>query len=112
MRVRLLALGLSLSLFMITEARSDEAGKVRPPVLKTRSDATRVMSEIDDHIVELSRLEGEMQSHFEQLGKLGQKLANNPTKDAAMSFNLQYLQLQQAMQNDNRQYTAITNIMK
>jgi hypothetical protein len=31
---------------------------------------------------------------------------------AQMSFNLQYLQLQSAMQNDNRQYTAVSNIMK
>ncbi len=29
-----------------------------------------------------------------------------------MSFNLQYLQLQNTMQQDNRQYTAISNIMK
>jgi hypothetical protein len=29
-----------------------------------------------------------------------------------MSFNLQYLELQNAMQNDNRQYTAVSNIMK
>ena len=29
-----------------------------------------------------------------------------------MSFNLQYLQLQNQMQNENRQYTAVSNIMK
>jgi hypothetical protein len=29
-----------------------------------------------------------------------------------MSFNLQYLQLQQQMQNENRSYTAVSNIMK
>jgi hypothetical protein len=29
-----------------------------------------------------------------------------------MSFNLQYLQLQSAMQDENRSYTAISNIMK
>ncbi len=29
-----------------------------------------------------------------------------------MSFNLQYLQLQNSMQNDNRQFTMVSNIMK
>lgn len=29
-----------------------------------------------------------------------------------MSFNQQYLQLQNQMQNENRQYSAVSNIMK
>src|SRR5688500_2642960 len=29
-----------------------------------------------------------------------------------MSFNMQYLQLQQQMQNENRQFTLLSNIMK
>lgn len=33
-------------------------------------------------------------------------------QEAQMSFNLQYLQLQQKMQNENRQFTAVSNIMK
>jgi hypothetical protein len=32
--------------------------------------------------------------------------------ETQMSFNLQYLQLQSQMQNDNRQYTTVSNIMK
>ena len=32
--------------------------------------------------------------------------------DTQMSFNLQYLQLQQQMQNENRQFTTVSNIMK
>jgi hypothetical protein len=39
----------------------------------------------------------------------------NPTKDMReiqMSFNLQYLSLQSQMQNENRQFTAVSNIMK
>ena len=43
------------------------------------------------------------------LAQFGQNATN---RDAQMSFNLQYLQLQQQMQNENRQYTAISNIMK
>jgi len=33
-------------------------------------------------------------------------------QETQMSFNLQYLQLQSQMQNDNRQYTAVSNILK
>jgi hypothetical protein len=33
-------------------------------------------------------------------------------QETQMSFNLQYLQLQSQMQNDNRQFTAVSNIMK
>ena len=32
--------------------------------------------------------------------------------ESAMSFNLQYLQLQSQMQAENRAYTAVSNIMK
>jgi hypothetical protein len=32
--------------------------------------------------------------------------------ESAMSFNLQYLQLQSQMQQENRSYTAVSNIMK
>ncbi len=36
----------------------------------------------------------------------------HPAPGADMSYNLQYLQLQDQMQNDNRQYTAVSNIMR
>ena len=48
-------------------------------------------------------------------GGSGQGELLNATKsmqETQMSFNLQYLQLQSQMQNENRQYTAVSNIMK
>jgi hypothetical protein len=33
-------------------------------------------------------------------------------QELQMSFNMQYLQLQDSMQNDNRQFTMVSNIMK
>ena len=33
-------------------------------------------------------------------------------QETQMSFNLQYLQLQSQMQNENRSYTTVSNIMK
>ncbi len=38
--------------------------------------------------------------------------ATKQMQETQMSFNLQYLQLQSAMQHENRSYTAISNIMK
>lgn len=38
--------------------------------------------------------------------------ATKQMQETQMSFNLQYLQLQSQMQNENRSYTAISNIMK
>jgi glucose dehydrogenase len=38
--------------------------------------------------------------------------ATKEMQETQMSFNLQYLQLQSQMQNENRSYTAISNIMK
>ena len=39
-------------------------------------------------------------------------LATKQMQETQMSFNLQYLQLQSQMQNENRQFTMISNIMK
>ena len=38
--------------------------------------------------------------------------ATQQMQETQMSFNLQYLQLQSQMQNENRSYTAVSNIMK
>jgi hypothetical protein len=38
--------------------------------------------------------------------------ATQNMQETQMSFNLQYLELQSQMQNENRSYTAISNIMK
>jgi hypothetical protein len=38
--------------------------------------------------------------------------ATKKMQETQMSFNLQYLQLQNQMQNENRAYTAVSNIMK
>jgi cob(I)alamin adenosyltransferase len=38
--------------------------------------------------------------------------ATKQMQETQMSFNLQYLQLQSQMQNDNRQFTMVSNIMK
>jgi len=38
--------------------------------------------------------------------------ATRALQQEAQSFNLQYLQLQEGMQRESREFTAITNVMK
>ncbi len=38
--------------------------------------------------------------------------ATQQMQETQMSFNLQYLMLQESMQNDSRQFTALSNVMK
>ena len=38
--------------------------------------------------------------------------ATQNMQETQMGFNLQYLQLQNSMQNENRQFTMVSNIMK
>lgn len=38
--------------------------------------------------------------------------ATKQMEETRMSFNLQYLQLQSQMQNENRQFTTLSNVMK
>jgi hypothetical protein len=38
--------------------------------------------------------------------------ATEQMQETQMSFNLQYLQLQNQMQNENRQFTMVSNILK
>ena len=40
------------------------------------------------------------------------KGSDKQMEEAQMSFNLQYLRLQEKMQNENRNYTAVSNIMR
>ena len=53
---------------------------------------------------------------FDQQAAQGEKLvrasAGSVSKEASMSFHLQYLELQSRMQHENRSYTTISNIMK
>ena len=100
-----------------------------------RTEAIRAMDEAAAKASDLEQLHTKLVESGGQLSKLYSalsqkvaavgKLAADPhhthehlvqaVKDLdamQMSFNLQYLQLQNAMQNENRSYTAVSNIMK
>jgi predicted ribosome quality control (RQC) complex YloA/Tae2 family protein len=109
--------------------------------IRSRADLTQAISQIQDDLAALDRSHQAYREAAEKLASLSSTLAAKAaavTKAAAavnpanpdrstvkalldatrqmqetqMSFNLQYLQLQNQMQNENRSYTAVSNIMK
>lgn len=74
----------------------------------------------------LSELYAKLSAKAAEVGKAGSAIgaatggdsqsallaATKQMQETQMSFNLQYLQLQSQMQNENRSYTAVSNIMK
>lgn len=112
-----------------------------PLVIHSRGDLTQAVSQIQDDLVTLEKSHQAYREAAEKLAVLYANLADkaqavakagaavNPGRpdpnalntlldatrqmqETQMSFNLQYLQLQNQMQNENRSYTAVSNIMK
>jgi hypothetical protein len=83
---------------------------------------------IDEHVRNISLTISELGQRFETLREEQEKAIDSIIKlhsdsdqllsttklmqETQMSFNLQYLQLQMKIQNENRQYTIVSNIMK
>lgn len=112
-----------------------------PMVIGSRADLTRAVSQIQDDLAALDQSHRAYQEAAEKLALLYSNLAKKAEQVAKaadavkpgkpdpgalstllettrqmqemqMSFNLQYLALQNQMQNENRQYTMVSNIMK
>ena len=96
--------------------------------LKTIDDLSANLSKLEDSHSKTIELNVKMSDLFEKLrqkaadtAKLTANVKNLPPdlkqslqslQETQMSFNLQYLQLQNTMQNENRQFTMVSNIMK
>jgi hypothetical protein len=79
-----------------------------------------------EQVEKVNHLFAELHKKVEQVGKAAEDapLSEGQTdwltlfasaremQEMGTSFNLQYLQLQQNIQNENRQFTMVTNIMK
>jgi hypothetical protein len=89
------------------------------------------LAALDGHVASMSKLSKELARKIKDINEKTMKflekvetLANSKDgtadllaatkamQEMQMSFNLQYLQLQSQMQNENRSYTAVSNIMK
>ena len=127
----------SLALILYAAAAQRETAP-KPPTITTRADLAKTIAELQ---ADQNALDSSHRAYVANAEKLLRqyallaKRAEEVTKTAAdvkggkadsaplrsaiqrmhetqMSFNLQYLQLQSAMQHENRSYTAISNIMK
>ncbi len=80
-----------------------------------------------DNFTKLSTLAADLDAHATKLRVAAASCANRDSgtcsndallaatkqmQETQMSFNLQFLQLQSQMQQENRSYTAVSNIMK
>ena len=92
---------------------------------KRISEALRSLDEADADLKKLGEIRERQIATVAQIGTLSTELAagiadcqaalmqaTRSMQETQMSFNLQYLQLQSQMQNESRQYTAVSNIMK
>jgi len=127
-------------LSLLTAAAGQKAANA-PVVIHTRADAVQAMDQIQSHFAELNTSHQNYREAAEKLVTLYAELskkaeavaaaaravrsehpdpkalsqlltATSQMQETQMSFNLQYLQLQNSMQNENRQYTMVSNIMK
>ena len=96
--------------------------------MATKQELKEALRALDDSAADLAALDeiegriAEIAGRFEVLAaELLADLASSQAQllhatkqmqETQMSFNLQYLQLQSQMQNENRQYTAVSNILK
>ena len=82
-----------------------------PPRSKLLASAAKIVSKA---IPGLTSPEATSLAEYTLGGIAGAELLNatKQMQETQMSFNLQYLQLQSQMQNENRSFTAVSNIMK
>ncbi len=84
----------------------EQLDKIHANTVELYNKLSALYSALDKKVTELEKLaaQGGNQQQLIQ--------ATRQMQETQMSFNLQYLQLQSQMQNENRQYTAVSNIMK
>lgn len=139
MRYFLIYLLCSFSFFV--QAQQPDTAKINTKITARQfasfsSEYTLLQKQIKLLEIQRFELEEKLQQHDSTLRVMGEALkkweqqadaagvsawANSPNQlliatkqiqETQMSFNLQYLQLQNQMQHENRSYTAISNIMK
>lgn len=90
-----------------------------------RKEALRALDESAADLAAMDEINRRMAAAADRFAVLAAKLvadlaasqaqlpeATKQMQETQMSFNLQYLQLQNQMQNESRQYTAVSNILK
>ena len=75
--------------------------------MQQSEEQAKIFSALSKQVEDLAKLAAQKGTSQSQLMQ-----ATKNMQEAQMSFNLQYLQLQNSMQNENRQFTMVSNIMK
>ncbi len=129
-----------MSVLVIVIALVFTANAQAPLVIRSRADLTPAMNQIQADLAslnqhhenyrqaaeKLSTMYSELSKKAALVAKLAGSLnassggnseaqlmaATQQMQETQMSFNLQYLQLQEQMQRENQQYTAVSNILK
>jgi Ulp1 family protease len=116
---------------LLEKLKKSHNAEVKRKLLELNEGLQQNLSDLDGHVADLSQLNGGLASRIKELndklldffesiatfassseGSADLLAATKEMQETQMSFNLQYLQLQRQMQNENRSYTAVSNIMK
>src|SRR4029077_2141786 len=96
-----------------------ELEKIHARTVAINADLSRLYDALSKKAAEVGKLAGAVRSGGGIAGAaaggsstLDLMNATQQMQEMQMSFNLQYLHLQENMQNTNRQYTAVSNILK
>jgi hypothetical protein len=81
---------------------------IKKTLLETHSELEQNLAEMDACVQRIFQLNDEVNRLIEKNLLAGTENA----QEIQISFNLQYLQLQSQMQEENRSYTAVSNIMR
>jgi hypothetical protein len=76
-------------------------------MMQMSEEQAKIFSALSKKVDDLSKLAAQKGTSQAELMQATKNL-----QETQMSFNLQYLQLQNSMQNENRQFTMVSNIMK
>ena len=104
---------------------------VKKNLMELNDSLAQDLAALDGHVASVSKLSKELARRIKDINDKSVKFlekveglatskdgtadllaATQEMQEMQMSFNLQYLQLQSQMQNENRAYTAVSNIMK
>jgi hypothetical protein len=102
--------------------------EVKRNLLEVYEDLQKNLATLESYSASMSRLNEELARRMKELSEKSASFlegiknhagsqaeifqATKEMQEMQMTFNLQYLQLQNQMQNENRQFTMVSNIMK
>jgi hypothetical protein len=81
--------------------------QIHQKMVQMNEEQAKIYSALSKKVDDLSKLAAQKGTSQADLLQATKNL-----QETQMSFNLQYLQLQNSMQNENRQFTMVSNIMK